>query len=199
MGYNGRGPDIQALRISLEGRSSGRGALREGVIVNQIRVRLLGGFEVWAGDRQVGGFESQKVRALLTYLVCHRRRAFSRDHLADLLWPEREGDGARHALRQAIYNLRVKLPAGEPLLRSSHLEIGLHPEADCWVDVEAFEEALRLGPSGRSIRSTCRRPSSSTGGSSWPASSSATARTSRTGCSPSRSACATRPSRCCTG
>jgi DNA-binding SARP family transcriptional activator len=113
--------------------------------VSQIRVRLLGGFEVWAGDRQVGGFESQKVRALLTYLVCHRRRSFSRDHLADLLWPEREGDGARHALRQAMYNLRVKLPAGEPLLRSSHLEIGLHPEADCWVDVEAFEESLRLG------------------------------------------------------
>src|SRR6478672_2055870 len=44
-----------------------------------------------------------------------------------------------------MYNLRVKLPAGEPLLRSSHLEIGLHPEADCWVDVEAFEEALHLG------------------------------------------------------
>ncbi len=113
--------------------------------MSQIRVRLLGGFEVWAGDRQVGGFESQKVRALLTYLVCHRRRSFSRDHLADLLWPERGGDGSRHALRQAMYNLRVKLPAGEPLLRSSHLEIGLHPEADCWVDVEAFEEALRLG------------------------------------------------------
>jgi len=113
--------------------------------VSQIRVRLLGGFEVWAGDRQVGGFESQKVRALLTYLVCHRRRSFSRDHLADLLWPEREGDGARHALRQAMYNLRVKLPAGEPLLRSSHLEIGLNPDADCWVDVEAFEESLRLG------------------------------------------------------
>ena len=113
--------------------------------MSQIRVRLLGGFEVWAGDRQVAGFESQKVRALLTYLICHRRRSFSRDHLADLLWPEREGDGARHALRQAMYNLRVKLPAGEPLLRSSHLEIGLHPDADCWVDVEAFEESLRLG------------------------------------------------------
>jgi DNA-binding SARP family transcriptional activator len=113
--------------------------------LNKIRVRLLGGFEVWDGDHQVAGFESQKVRALLAYLVCHRRRAFSRDHLAGLLWPEREADGARHALRQAIYNLRAKLPAGETLLLSSHLEIGLHPQADCWVDVEAFEEAVRLG------------------------------------------------------
>src|SRR3954470_20382311 len=113
--------------------------------LSKIRVRLLGGFEVWDGDRQVAGFESQKVRALLAYLVCHRRRAFSRDHLAGLLWPERETDGARHALRQAIYNLRAKLPAGETLLLSSNLEIGIHPQADCWVDVEAFEEAVRLG------------------------------------------------------
>lgn len=108
-------------------------------------MRLLGGFEVWAGERQVGGFESQKVRALLAYLVCHRRRVFSRDHLAGLLWPEREGDGARHALRQAVYNLRSKLPTEEPFLLINNLEIGLHPQAACWVDVEAFEEAMRLG------------------------------------------------------
>ncbi|HKI01252.1 MAG TPA: BTAD domain-containing putative transcriptional regulator [Thermoanaerobaculia bacterium] len=114
--------------------------------MSKIRVRLLGGFEVWAGDRQVGGFESQKVRALLVYLVCQRRRAFSRDHLAGLLWPEREPESARHALRQAVYNLRSKLAeGGSPLVVSNHLEIGLAPESDCWLDVEAFEEALRRG------------------------------------------------------
>jgi len=108
-------------------------------------VRLLGGFEVWAGERQVGGFESQKVRALLAYLACNRRRTFSREHLAGLLWPEREGDSARHALRQALYNLRSKLPDSEPFLLINNLEIGVDPRADCWVDVEAFEEALRRG------------------------------------------------------
>src|SRR6476469_3432772 len=118
--------------------------------LNKIRVRLLGGFEVWAGGRQVSGFESQKVRALLAYLACHRHRAFSRDHLAELLWPEREPDAARHALRQAVYNLRSKLPADETVLLSRHQEIGLHPQADCWVDVEEFEDALRLG-SDRSV------------------------------------------------
>ena len=109
-------------------------------------MRLLGGFEVWVGDRQVGGFESQKVRALLAYLLCHRRRAFSRDHLAGLLWPERNAEGARHALRQALYNLRSTWPDGlQPPVTSNNLEIGLNPEADCWLDVEAFEEALLWG------------------------------------------------------
>ena len=113
------------------------------IVLSKIRIRLFGGFEVWAGDRQVIGFESQKVRALLAYLACHRGRSFSRDHLAGLLWPERETDAARHALRQAVYNLRSKLDGA--LVQSGHMEIGLDPEVDCWLDVEAFEEALRMG------------------------------------------------------
>jgi DNA-binding SARP family transcriptional activator len=118
--------------------------------LSKIRVRLLGGFEVWAGERQIAGFESQKVRALLAYLACNRRRAFSRDHLAGLLWPERDGDTARHALRQAVYNLRSKLPDAGALLQVTNLEIGFVPRADLWLDVEAFEESLRLG-SGRAV------------------------------------------------
>lgn len=121
------------------------------IILSKIRVRLLGGFEVWAGERQIAGFESQKVRALLAYLICNRRRTFSRDHLAGMLWPERDGDSARHALRQAVYNLRSKLPdGGDSLLQVTNLEIGFVPRADLWLDVEAFEESLRLG-SGRTI------------------------------------------------
>jgi DNA-binding SARP family transcriptional activator len=113
--------------------------------LSRIRVRLLGGFEVWDGDRQIGGFESQKARALLAYLISGRRRTFSRDHLAGLLWPEREPESARHALRQAFYNLRSKLPEGTDLLVGSHLEIGFNPDAECWLDVEAFEVAQRRG------------------------------------------------------
>lgn len=115
--------------------------------MSKIRVRLLGGFEVWSEDRQVGGFESQKVRALLAYLVCNRRRSFSRDHLAGLLWPDRSPEATRHTLRQAIYNLRTTLPgngSASPLL-GNHLEIGWNPKADCWLDVEAFEEAQLRG------------------------------------------------------
>ncbi|HEX7185263.1 MAG TPA: AAA family ATPase [Thermoanaerobaculia bacterium] len=114
----------------------------------ELRVRLLGGFEVWWQGRQVGGFESQKVRALLAYLLCHRSRAFSRDHLTGLLWPEKDPDAARHALRQAIYNLKSVLPGGgspQPPILSSHAGLQLNPECRVWLDVEAFEDALRRG------------------------------------------------------
>lgn len=113
-----------------------------------IRVRLFGGFEVWYGDRQVRGFESQKVRALFVYLACQAGRAFSRDHLAGLLWPEQEEDGARHALRQALYNLRSALPGKDnpnPPLLVSHGEIRINPASGLWVDVHAFEESIKRG------------------------------------------------------
>jgi DNA-binding SARP family transcriptional activator len=118
--------------------------------LSKIRVRLLGGFEVWAGDRQVAGFESQAL-ALLAYLACHPRRAASRDHLAAVFWPDCEPEAAVRALRQAVHGLVTD--DGSPLILGADLddplevnpEIELDPEADLWLDVEAFEEAVRQG------------------------------------------------------
>lgn len=113
-----------------------------------IRVRLFGGFEAWHGENHLRGFESQKVRALFSYLACQRERAFSREHLAGLLWPEFDSESSRHALRQAIYNLRSALPGrdtDQPPLLTSHLEVRLNPEAGLWLDVAHFEDALDRG------------------------------------------------------
>jgi hypothetical protein len=119
------------------------------ISVSKIRVRLLGGFEAWAGERRVSSFESQKALALLVYLACNRRRAFSRDHLAGLLWPGRDRSAAHHALSQAIDDLRSELSGAGDLLQATDREIGLSPQADLWLDVEAFEEALLPGPERR--------------------------------------------------
>lgn len=105
---------------------------------------------MWHEGRQLRAFESQRVRALLAYLALHRRRLFSRDHLAGLLWPERDEEASRRNLRQAIYNLKAALPSGaevSPYIRADNLEIGFDPQADYWLDVEAFEDALQVGGS----------------------------------------------------
>ncbi|MCB1058485.1 MAG: hypothetical protein KDD11_23525, partial [Acidobacteria bacterium] len=74
--------------------------------MRRLEVRLFGGFDVRDESRHLSGFESQKVRALLAYLVCNRRRELSRESLADLLWPAlSQSDGPRN-LRQGLYNLR---------------------------------------------------------------------------------------------
>jgi DNA-binding SARP family transcriptional activator len=108
----------------------------------------------------VGGFESQKVRALFAFLAVERGVSFRRDRLASLLWPEESDDRARRNLRQAIYNLRQILDqaldhasGSEGLLEVSRQELGLTRDPLLWVDVQAFEEHLdRSRTAGESAR-----------------------------------------------
>lgn len=116
----------------------------------RLRVLLFGGFEVWHAGRLLQGFESQKARVLLAYLVLNRDRAHTREQLASLLWPERDDETARRNLRQAIYNLRETLPEEdrEPVLLVDRGGVQVNPAADLWLDVEAFRAALRQSFAG---------------------------------------------------
>lgn len=116
---------------------------------DQLRILLLGGFEVWSQGEQLRGFESQKVRALLAYLVLHAGRSQSRDRLAGLFWGDKDDETARRNLRQAIYSLKATLPgedSGRPHLIVDHQQVRFDRDSDYWLDVEAFEHAL--GPRG---------------------------------------------------
>lgn len=105
-------------------------------------------------DLSAGGdphFESQKVRALLAYLACNRDAQLTRDHLADLLWPDSAPDAARRNLRQALYNLRQNLgPRGGEIVDSgnSHTSVRLSLGAEDRLDVDEFLDAWRRGLPG---------------------------------------------------
>ena len=119
----------------------------------QLRVLLFGGFEVWSGDRPLRGFESQKVRALFAYLALQRDRALARDHLAALLWGDKDDESARRNLRQALYNLKATLPVapdggGRPHLVVEAQEVRFDGDSSYWLDVEAFEEGVGLAGDG---------------------------------------------------
>jgi DNA-binding SARP family transcriptional activator len=113
-----------------------------------LQVHLLGGFAVRIDGKPVQGFESQKVRALLAYLACHRAQPLGRTSLAALLWGDRPDPSARRNLRQALHNLRTVISAhteASEVLVSTSDQVRLHSQLDCVVDSEAFEEAHRLG------------------------------------------------------
>ena len=117
--------------------------------MKRLRIRCLGGFEVWHGDCQLTGFESQKTKALLAYFLSHRGRALTRDRLAALLWPEKSEEAARRNLRQAVYSLKRCLPAqDDPPIVSSDGQLQWNADYPCWFDVEEFDRELdraRLG------------------------------------------------------
>ena len=89
-----------------------------------------------AGERIDGALPGRQGRLLFSALVVERRRAVSREVLADALW----GDEAPDAADSALSALLSKLRRIVPLEGRSDVRIGLPP--DTWVDVEAAAEAL---------------------------------------------------------
>lgn len=70
-----------------------------------LKFHLLGGLQITRADAPITDFISNKVPALLAYLVV-TRRTHSRDKLATLLWGEMSDADAKNNLRQALTNLR---------------------------------------------------------------------------------------------
>lgn len=119
--------------------------------MDPLEIRLLGGFEISLGSQPVGRFESQRVRALLAYLVSQPGRSFSRDHLLGIFWPQHSEAAARHNLRQALYNLRGALGghrrSSSPIV-SDHRTVRFARDAGVMIDVAAFEAAIARGWNG---------------------------------------------------
>jgi len=110
-------------------------------ITNNVRLRLLGGLEVFgsADERASIQITTKKGLALLAYVAMHRQRKVSREQLATLLWDDGVDERARQNLRKTIERLRADLGAraADVLLLHDNW-IGLRSES---VTVDALEFA----------------------------------------------------------
>ena len=89
-------------------------------------------------------FKIRKVVALLAYLTLGSDRAHSRDKLMGLFWSDLPEKAARNNLRVAL--TRATKGLGEnavPWLVSDRQTVQFNPEADIWLDVRVFEQALQ--------------------------------------------------------
>lgn len=112
----------------------------------RLQIRCLGDFQVKYDGTVVSGFETEKARALVAYLAVEIGRPIKRSHLAGLLWTDETEERALHNLRQTLTSLRKvfnhQQNATEYLL-SDRDSIQLNPEADIWIDVGEFKNALK--------------------------------------------------------
>ena len=115
----------------------------------RLSISLLGTFQVLLYGKEIVGFDSDKVRALLVYLVIESDRPHRREALASLLWPERPERTSRHNLSQALFNLRTLLGdeavgdhLARPALMAARQTIQFNAASDHWLDVAAFTAAL---------------------------------------------------------
>src|SRR3972149_6489840 len=69
----------------------------------QLAFSFLGSWQVSLHGRPVKGFESNKVRALVTYLAIEADRLHYREALAGMLWPDMSTTAALANLRPAAF------------------------------------------------------------------------------------------------
>jgi LuxR family maltose regulon positive regulatory protein len=181
--YLERDPDVLIVRRldgSMVGAFSARGATPEAVLeaVEEdaplappadletpmptarpaLRARFFGHFEMFCDDEAVPLRPNGKVLAILKYLLAHRTRPVSQDHLMGWLWPESSPKKARWSLNSAIHVLRKLLSSCSPSPTVNYilLEEGYYrlcPEVRVATDMEEFdlryEEGCRLERAGR--------------------------------------------------
>src|SRR4051812_23867929 len=109
------------------------------------RIELFGGLRAWREAETFVHFETRKTAALLGYLAFVPGRAYSRDVLAEHLWPNESSDSIRDRFRHALSALRRVLePQGVPpgsILIADRAQVALNAET-IDTDVAAFESAL---------------------------------------------------------
>jgi predicted ATPase/DNA-binding SARP family transcriptional activator len=114
----------------------------------QLRIRLLGGFDVLVGGQRVpdSAWRQRRAAALVKLLALEPSHRLHREQLMDALWPDVAPDAQSNNLRQMLHHARRQLeaagvPASRALAREGDLLTLAGGEA-VWVDVQAFERAV---------------------------------------------------------
>lgn len=112
----------------------------------KLTVFCLGGLRFELDGKPISGFETDKAKALLVYLLIESQRGCQRSHVAGLLWPDESEERALHNLRQTLSSLRKTLgeTAGNPeFLISDRDQIQINPSADVQVDCLLFKKQFQ--------------------------------------------------------
>ena len=121
-----------------------------------LRVRFFGHFEILCDDELITLSRNGKALSILKYLLAHRSRPVSQDHLMGWLWPHSNLKKARWSLNSAIHGLRKLLSECAGSTRSANnnyylyvvLEEGYYrlcSEVQVLTDIEEFDEHYEEG------------------------------------------------------
>jgi len=107
-----------------------------------LKIYTLGGFELQKDGKPLAFSRKapQKPLQLLKMLVMYGAGGVNADRLADLLWPEAEGDAAYSSLTTTLSRLR-QLLGDESWIIFHEGKVMLSP-GRCWVDAWAFERGV---------------------------------------------------------
>jgi DNA-binding SARP family transcriptional activator len=113
-----------------------------------LSLTLLGGFEATLDAEPVGGFVTNKDRALLAFLAIEAFRPHRRTELAAMFGPDASEKKAAHSLSQGLLHLRKALEgsgdASAPFLLITPQDVQFNGFRDYHLDVARLREMLNL-------------------------------------------------------
>src|SRR5829696_4401842 len=151
--FSARGAAPEAVREAVEESARGEpfaGRWALGAAHPALRARFFGHFDLLCDEEAIHLGRNGKALAILKYLLAHRSRPVSQDHLMGWLWPESNLKKARWSLNSAIHTLRKLLsacPSPTPL-NYVVLEEGYYrlcPFIQIATDVEDFDDLYERG------------------------------------------------------
>ncbi len=83
-----------------------------------------------------------KLQLLLGYLIVNRDKAVSRDHIAQIMWPNRPESSGRNNLRRLLHRVRQHLPNADIHIRSTSHSLSWMSSDKASIDLIAFEETM---------------------------------------------------------
>src|SRR5581483_10947214 len=111
------------------------------------RIALFGALEVTHDRAEPQRPPTQRVLALLGYLIAHHDIPQGRDKLVDLLWPDLMPRQGRRMLSDTLWRARRLLtPPGQddtPVLAIAGDTVTFRPSTAVWVDLIAFEQLIQ--------------------------------------------------------
>ncbi len=123
----------------------------------QLHVQTLGSFRAWRGaalnehEIEAQDWHRENARLLFLLLITYRDAMLDREQIAEMLWPGLDQETALRDFKVALSTLYKALEPGRKrgapsayVQRDGSL-YGLRPEADLWLDVDAFERAVAAG------------------------------------------------------
>jgi predicted ATPase/DNA-binding SARP family transcriptional activator len=109
----------------------------------RLEIRLFGPPEITVDGANIS-LDTRKAIALLAYLTVNSSTGqprHRRDALATLLWPDADQTHARSLLRRTLFSLTHAIPPAT--LEVGRETIALRSEQPLWIDVQAFEAAIK--------------------------------------------------------
>jgi DNA-binding SARP family transcriptional activator/predicted ATPase len=107
-----------------------------------LNIKLLGGFSLSHADKPVIGITTERLKALLAYLVLHRDIPQTRQRLAFQFWEDSTEVQARTNLRRELHHLRQGLPEADRFLLADAKTLQWNPHGPFVLDVAEFERAF---------------------------------------------------------